>query len=77
MLFFPFLLYLSFVVLYILFLFWILSRTAVDYYNNVDACRACSVRPVHSCVEYVKDFTIKLTGKSKSSCLLYYVSYHL
>ena len=40
--------------------------TAVDYYDNVDACRACSVTPVHSFVEYVKDFTIKLRGKSNT-----------
>lgn len=48
--------------------------TAVDFYDNVDACGACSVRPLHSCVEHVKDFTIKLTSKSNTSSLLQFVT---
>lgn len=52
---------LSFVVLHILCAFRCFVRAAVDFFDDDDdACRACSIRPVHSSVEYIKGFTIKL-----------------
>lgn len=54
---------LSFVVLHILCAFRCFVRAAVDFFDDHDdddACRACSIRPVHSSVEYIKGFTIKL-----------------
>lgn len=49
---------LSFVVLHILCAFRCFVRAAVDFFfDDDDACRACSIRPVHSSVEYIKGFT--------------------